>query len=468
MTIVHVAAARSTRSVAGSKILRRPGKWISNMRWLLNTIYLMLLTALSPFIAWRVLRHGRYRKGIGEKLLGRLPNVNDGREVVWFHAVSVGEVIQLQKIVDEFRRQTSDQFSIVVSTSTDTGFELAIKRFPDCHVTWFPLDFSWAVANAVRAVRPSLVVLMELELWPNFLAECQQHQIPVAVINARMSERSHRGYSRIRQLMAPLFGKLALVAAQSQANADRLRSLGVSPDCLHVSGSIKFDGVATDRNNPATNRMRELLGLSSSETIFMAGSTQEPEEQIALQAWLECRKQFSSLRLVLIPRHRERFDEVAQLVKKSGIELTRRSLLPSSIQPPSDAVILVDSIGELSACWGLADIAFVGGSFGNRGGQNMIEPAAFGAAVLFGPNTWNFRDVVRTFKDASACLQLNAPEELAPTLHRLLTDQSVRQQLGAAAQIAVKSQAGATARTAALLAQIVPTPDSLGRHRRAA
>jgi len=438
------------------------------MRWLLNTVYFLLLMALSPFIVWRVLRHGRYRKGIAEKLLGRLPTINDGRTVVWFHAVSVGEVIQLQNVVDEFRRQTFDRFSIVVSTSTDTGFELAVKRFPDCHVTWFPLDFSWAVADAVRAVQPSLVVLMELELWLNFLAECQRRQIPVAVINARMSERSHRGYARIRKLMAPLFGKLALVAAQSQPNADRLQSLGVTLDRLHVSGSIKFDGVATDRNTPATDRMRELLGLSSSETIFMAGSTQEPEEQLAIQSWLECRKQFPSLRLVLIPRHRERFDEVAQLVRRAGIELTRRSLLPSSIQPTSDAVILVDSIGELSACWGLADIAFVGGSFGNRGGQNMIEPAAFGAAVLFGPNTWNFRDVVRTFKDANACVQLNAPEELTPTLLRLVKDRAERQLLGVAAQAAVRSQAGATARTAALLAQILPIPDSLRRQRRAA
>jgi 3-deoxy-D-manno-octulosonic-acid transferase len=438
------------------------------MRWLLNTVYLLLLTALSPFVVWRMLRHGRYRKGIAEKLLGQLPTLNDGREAVWFHAVSVGEVIQLQKVVDEFRRQTSDRFSIVVSTSTDTGFELAIKRFPDCQVTWFPLDFSWAVANAVRAVRPSLVVLMELELWPNFLAECQRRLIPVAVINARMSERSHRGYSRIRKLMAPLFSKLALVAAQSQANADRLRSLGVSTDCLHVSGSIKFDGVATDRSNPATDRMRELFGLTPSETIFMAGSTQEPEEQLTIQAWLACRKQFPALRLILVPRHRERFDAVAQLVRSAGIELMRRSQLPSSIQPTSDAVILVDSIGELSACWGLADIAFVGGSFGNRGGQNMIEPAAFGAAVLFGPNTWNFRDVVRTFKEANACLQLNSPEELTPTLLRLVTDQAERQLLGVAAQVAVKSQIGATEKTASLLVEILPESANSSLQQRAA
>ena len=425
------------------------------MRWLLNTVYLLLLTVLSPFIGWRVVRHGRYRRGIAAKLLGRMPPSDDTRDVVWFHAVSVGEVIQLQKVVDEFRRQTADHFRVLVSTSTDTGFDLALKRFPECQVTWFPLDFSWAVGNALRSVQPRMVVLMELELWPNFLAECQRQHIPVSVINARMSERSHRGYSRLRSLMAPLFEQLALVAAQSQPNADRLQSLGVSLDRLHVTGSIKFDGVATDRRNPATESLRKLFSLSQAETVFMAGSTQEPEERLALQTWLECRQEYPSLRLILVPRHRERFDDVAKLVRDAGVVVVRRSLLETTKRPTSDAVIVLDTIGELSACWGLADIAFVGGSFGNRGGQNMIEPAAFGAAVLFGPNTWNFRDVVQTFKEANACVQLDAPEELTTAVARLLADQTERQSLGNAALNAVKSNSGATANTASLLMEIL-------------
>ena len=425
------------------------------MRWLLNAIYLLLLTVLSPFIAWRIVRHGRYRRGIAEKLLGRLPPSNDGRNVVWFHAVSVGEVIQLQKVVHEFRHQTNDRFRVLVSTSTDTGFDLAQKRFPDCQVTWFPLDFSWAVSNAVRFVQPRMVVLMELELWPNFLGECHRQQIPVSVINARMSERSHRGYARIRSLMAPLFGRLALVAAQSQSNADRLQLLGVSHDRLHVTGSIKFDGVATDRRNPATEDLRRLFDLSHTETVFMAGSTQEPEERLALQTWLECRKEFPALRLILVPRHRERFDEVAKLIRDAGVDVMRRSSWETSKRPSSAAVILLDTIGELSACWGLADIAFVGGSFGNRGGQNMIEPAAFGATVLFGPNTWNFRDVVQTFKEANACVQLDSPEEFTSAVARLLACPAERQSLGDAAQNAVKLQTGATANTATLLLEVV-------------
>ena len=438
------------------------------MPWLLNAIYVLLLAMLSPVIAWRIVRHGRYRKGIAEKLTGRLPMKCGGRNIVWFHAVSVGEIIQLQKIVDEFRRLSGNIFHIVVSTSTDTGFELAVKRFPDCQVTWFPLDFSWSVANAMRRVQPSMVVLMELELWPNFLGECQRQDVPVAVINARMSERSHRGYSRIRSVMAPLFGRLALVAAQSQSNADRLRSLGVISNCLHVTGSIKFDGVATDRHNPGTEQLRQLFGLSDSETVFIAGSTQEPEERLAIDAWISCRERFPSLRLILVPRHRERFDEVATMVRDAGVNLVRRSSIDAATSPSDRPVILLDTIGELSACWGLADIAFVGGSFGNRGGQNMIEPAAFGAAVMFGPNTWNFRDVVRMFKDADGCIQLNAPEELAPVIMRLAGDVAARQSIGSAAQSAVKEQAGATAKTATLLMEVIGESSDARNSRRAA
>lgn len=428
------------------------------MRWLLNLFYLLLLTVLSPFIAWRIVRHRRYRRGIPEKFLGRLPASTDEREVVWFHAVSVGEVVQLRTVVDAFLSETGDRFRILVSTSTDTGFELALKRFPDCQVTWFPLDFSWAVHHAIRAVSPRMVVLMELELWPNFLAECQRENVPVSVVNARLSERSHRGYLRIRRLMAPLFGQLALVAAQSRSNADRLQSLGVTVNRLHITGSIKFDGVVTDRSNPATDHLRQIFQLSPAETVFMAGSTQEPEEQLALQAWLELRQTYPSLRLILVPRHRERFDSVAAMIRNAGVELVRRSSLECEIPRVPGAVILLDTIGELSACWGLADIAFVGGSFGNRGGQNMIEPAAFGAAVLFGPNTWNFRDVVRVFKEADACVQLQEPEQLTPALARLLSDSAQRKTLGNAAQHAVVAQAGATARTATLLVEVLNAP----------
>ena len=236
------------------------------MAWLLNIIYATLLTMLSPVIVWRMVRHGRYRRGLSEKLLGRLSVENTTRPVVWFHAVSVGEIVQLQKVVAEFRSRTHDACRVIVTTSTDTGYDLARQRFDGCTVTWFPLDFSWAVRRALRGIRPVCVVLMELELWPIFLRECDRKSIPVAVINARMSERSHRRYQYVRRWLAPMFGRLSFVAAQSEAAATRLRSLGVLAERISVTGSIKFDGVATSRDNPATSKLRELFQLAPNET----------------------------------------------------------------------------------------------------------------------------------------------------------------------------------------------------------
>jgi 3-deoxy-D-manno-octulosonic-acid transferase len=300
---------------------------------------------------------------------------------------------------------------------------------------------------------------MELELWPNFLAECHRLDVPVSIINARMSERSHRGYCRIRLLLKPLFTRLALVAAQSQTYADRLISLGASEQRTVVTGSIKFDGVETSRTNSKTENLRRIFGLKSGETVFVAGSTQEPEEQLALETWLQLRRQHSQLRLILIPRHRERFDEVAALVTSRNLPLLRRSSAQDSSQQHAETdnkpIILLDTIGELSACWGLAEVAFVGGSFGNRGGQNMMEPAAYGAGVLFGPNTWNFRDIVERFREADGCVQLQSSHQLTSTVDELLNDSARRHQLGRNAQKAVLQQQGATARTAELLHEVL-------------
>ena len=423
------------------------------MTWVLNCIYAFLLSVLTPVILWRNIRHGRYRHGWREKLLGELPVSSDGKPVVWFHAVSVGEVVQLQKVVHAFRTETGDAFQVVITSSTDTGFELAASRFTDCSVSWFPLDFSWAVSNALRRVKPAMVVLVELELWPNFLRECSRAGVRTALVNARMSERSYRGYARVRRLMAPLFRKFSVVAAQTEEYAGRLQSLGASSSAIQVTGSIKFDGVPTDPQNAATRGFRALLRISDNEVVLMAGSTQHPEERLALDAWMELRRDFANLRLILVPRHKERFDEVAAVVHAAECRLIRRSECTDDTNVPQDSVILLDTIGELSACWGLADIAFVGGSFGSRGGQNMLEPAAYGAAVLLGPNTWNFKDIVGQLHDNEAAVQLRTTDEFLPAVRKLLSDEPARNRLGQNARRCVVAQQGALNKTTVLLCE---------------
>lgn len=437
------------------------------MRRLTDLIYLTLLLALAPIILYRVLRHGRYRRGLREKLLGQLSRPDGIRPLVWFHAVSVGEIIQLQKVVEQFRHDTQDGFEILITTSTDSGFDLACSRFHDCTVTWFPLDFSWAVSRALRRVQPDLVVLMELELWPAFLAACSSREIPVAIVNARLSERSSDRYQLIRRWMNPVLSRLALVAAQSPAAAARLHSLGVRKEVLHVTGSIKFDGVQSDRRNPATIRLRTLLAIPEHAQVLVCGSTQDPEELLGLRIWRQLRQEVPDLHLILVPRHRERFEQVARLVQDSGLPLLRRSA-PDTEAGTADAgtVRLLDTIGELGACWGLADIAFVGGSFGSRGGQNMIEPAAYGAAVMFGPQTRNFRDVVRILQEADACRELVDESDFRTAVQELLRDSSRREQLGRNAAAVVNSQQGAVSRTSAMLIALLP--ETSGRARTAA
>lgn len=439
----------------------------SAMHWVLNAVYALLLTALSPLITWRMLRHGRYRRGVPQKLLGRLQHPADSRPVVWFHAVSVGEIVQLQKIVLEFRRASADRFAILVTTSTDTAWDLARQRFPDCTVDWFPLDFSWAVNTALDRIRPVQIVLVELELWPGFMAACRSRAIPVAIVNARLSERSFRRYQKVGSLLQPMFAGIQLIAAQSPAIAARLQALGARPEAIHVTGSVKFDGIECRPDHPGLTALRHAFQLSDSAPVLMAGSTQEPEEQLLLNAWKLLQPEFPELTLILVPRHKERFDAVAELVLQNGCSLIRRSnpTTPVATATSTDshgrpAVRLLDTIGELSACWGLADLAFVGGSFGNRGGQNMIEPAAWGAAVLFGPHTWNFRDVVQMFLEAAACLQLSTPEQLLPTLQQLLQQPGERQRLGALARQTVQRQQGAVSLTIQLLLQ----QNSLDQH----
>jgi len=430
------------------------------MSWLLDLAYLAFLAAASPILLWRMIVRGKYRSGWVEKCLGRVPPRAGDRPCLWFHAVSVGEVLQLRPVLDGLRERVPD-VELVISTTTPTGRAVAESKFPHDRVCYFPLDFSWAAREALRRLRPTAVVLVELELWPNFILIAHRAGIPLALINGRVSEHSYRGYTRIRFLMARLLGCFEALAAQNETYAARLAALGAPEGRLHVTGSIKFDRVATDRHNLRTAELRCFFGIRESEPVFIAGSTQEPEEAIALDAYGELRKKYPELRLILVPRHKERFEEVARLVESRRLPLIRRSR-PDSAAPthPASApgavegrpVLLLDTLGELAACWGLADVAFVGGSLTNRGGQNMIEPAGYGAALLFGPNTHNFRDVVELLLAENAATVVYNDAEVVSTVARFLENPAQARAQGTRAQKLVLDQQGATALTVEILA----------------
>ncbi len=432
------------------------------MRYVLNGLYLLTLLLLSPWLLYKAFSTGKHRRGFWEKISGRARLRTSNAPCAWFHGVSVGEIHLLKHVAAEFRKRHPD-WDCVISTTTDTGYDEACKRFPDLGIFFWPFDFTWAVSRALWRVRPTLVVLAEGELWPNFLTAAHWHGVPVAVINGRMSPRSARRYQRVRWLVQGLFRKLALCAAQTEEYAAAFRALGARH--VRATGSVKYDGACADRGNPQTRSLRELLRVDTDDLVWIAGSTQAPEEEVVLKIYAAARKKHANLRLVLVPRQKERFDAVAGLLDRSGFAFTRRSRLPqegSAQTGDRSNIILMDTIGELGALWGLADLAFVGGSLdGKRGGQNMIEPAAYGAAVVFGPHVWNFKDTVGRLLENEAAVQVRDAAELEQETMRLLADSEARAGLGLAARRFVLSQQGATERTLAGLDQLLSrSPDT--------
>ncbi len=424
------------------------------MRYFLNFVYLFLLVAAFPWLLWQAIRKGKYREGYAAKFLGRVPRREGDETCLWIHAVSVGEVNLVRPLLDKIRQQRPE-WRCVLSTTTVTGMELARKRYPDLSVFYCPLDFSWAVAAAMRRIRPSVLVLAELELWPNLIAAARRSGARVAVVNGRLSENSARGYGRIRPVVKSILQHIDLLAVQDPTYAERFRRLGAAEESLHVTGSMKYDGAETDRANEATTRLRDLWGIAEDDCVFLAGSTQEPEESLALDTYLKLAESHPQLRLILVPRHTDRFETIAEMLDARGVRWQRRTELDSAPADLQARILLVNVIGELGAWWGTAQIAYVGGSMGPRGGQNMIEPAAYGAAVSFGPNTRNFRDIVAAMLARDAAVVLHDGNQMTAFVRRCLEEPGYRHELGDRAQQLVREQLGATDRTFSLLESLV-------------
>lgn len=432
------------------------------MPMLLNVVYLAALVALLPWVAWRRLSGGRPVAALWTRFSGDIaPFPASGAAArIWMHGVSVGEVQLLATLAAEVAVQAAGAgrtVECVASSSTTTGLEVASRRFGPARVFPCPLDLTWAVARVLDRVRPDLLVLGELELWPNLLAAARRRGIPVVVVNARMSERSAAGYRRIGWLVRRMLGQVSLVVARSRADGDRFAAAGANR--VVVAGSMKFDGVRGDRGAPEIDRLRRLAGFSPDDVVFLAGSTQDPEERLAAEAFLAARQRHPSLRLVVVPRHVERTPEIGGLLDGLGLRWQTRSRLEADSPDPQARVLLVDTTGELSQWWGTATIAFVGGSLdGQRGGQNMLEPAAYGAAVAFGPHTGNFRDEVAVLLASDAAEVVADGPGLTAFVGRCLAEPGWAADRGRRAAAGVSAGRGATPLTARLLLECLARP----------
>jgi len=445
-------------------------------RWQFNLIYFGVLLFFAPMLLYRVVRFGKYRRGFRQKFLGRIPERQEvlksrpesaDTKIVWFHAVSVGEVKLLRPLLQKIR-DTLPDWCCVVSTTSKTGMDLAKQLFDkDWTVFFCPLDFSWAIENAFQRLKPDMLVLVEQELWPNLVETAKKNGVKLAIVNGRFGEGGYKRYLWIRPIIAPMLRKFDLIAPQTELYAGWFRRLGASSEVIRITGSIKFDGANTDRNNPETEHFRKIAGITENDIVFLAGSTQYPEESLAVDCYEHLKKDFPRLRLIIVPRHPERFGEVSAMLDAKEILWERRSTLPQdtrkepgterSAVPEHSRVLLVDAVGELGGWWGTAAIAFVGGSIGKRGGQNMIEPAAYGAAVCFGPNTKNFRDIVAMMLRDEAAQVVHDRQEMERFVRRCLEEPNFAEQLGNNAKSLVQRQVGATQKTLDLLQALYTT-----------
>ena len=422
---------------------------------------LALLAALGLGAPWWLLRMAitqKYREGLRERL-GRVPSLegrrsgNTGveRPLIWIHAVSVGEVLAVSRLVNQLEAALPGYF-IAISTTTRTGQELARERFGPGRVFYCPLDLPWAVRAYFAALKPSLLILAETEFWPNLLNSCFRRRIPVAVVNARISDRSWPRYRRVRVLFRHLLQQISCVLAQSETDAERLKAIGCLPQRVSVAGNLKFD-VRVAAEADATRQLRILAG---DLRLVVAGSTLEDEEESLLDTWPSILEAHPQLAMVLAPRHPERFGAVVKLLEESVFPSSRRSKWRS--MPPQPLVpgeiVLLDTIGELASVYSLAAAAFVGGSLVLAGGHNPLEPAQFGVPIVMGPNYANFRAITVDLLNHSA-IHIAGKEELAAALIELLRDTVAASAMGERARKVFDQQAGATQRCVTAIKELL-------------
>ncbi len=413
----------------------------------------LALVAALPYWVWQRLRHGKYRKGLGERFGGaaqRLAALDGGRPLIWAHAVSVGEVIAITNLVNGLRVHFAG-CRVVVSTTTDTGQALARQRFGAENVFYFPLDFEFSVGRYVAALRPQLVVLAETEFWPNFLRLAKASGARIAVVNARISDRSFSGYKRFRRWLGRVLANVDLFLAQTEEDRTRLIEIGAVADRVKVSGNLKFDAPVPSAP-PIVASLRQALAESGAGPVLVCGSTVEDEEPLLLAAFQNVLASYPAAVMLLAPRHPERFNRVAKLLEELGIRFWRRSLWAG--EPLAGEVLLVDSIGELAGLYALADVAFVGGSLVPRGGHNILEPALLGACIVVGNHTENFRDVVNFFASRNA-IRVVGPAELPLAFMDLISNEVDRTAMGRQASECVRAQMGATQRTLQALKRLL-------------
>ncbi len=422
------------------------------MQYLYSALLTCAAIVTSPYWLYRAFKERKYFGNFTRRLGLSLPSAGLPSGSLWIHAVSVGEVLAAKPLVAALRARRPE-LPIVVSTVTLTGQALARKELAQAaSIFYFPFDWSFSIRRIMNRVRPCAVVLMETELWPNFLRLCVNACIPVFLANGRISNRSFKRYRFLRGLTKSMLKKLKLIGVQTPEDKRRFEALGADEAQVRVTGNLKFDfGVPkVDGTCDWLKEIRACLGIDSGGLGIVVGSSMKGEEDLFLQAFQKVRSAISEARMVIAPRHPERFAEVAQLIAKTGIAFRRRTEMSTSGNAAGVEILLLDTIGELRAVYSLAAVAVIGGSFLPFGGHNLLEPAALGKAIVFGPEMSNFIEMARLFLREQAARQCQ-PEDLPAALIDLLRNPRACAALGKRAAATFRQNQGATEATVAFL-----------------
>ncbi len=421
------------------------------MTLVIDILYLGFLLVTFPYYATIVLRNPALWSVLWARFGNLAARRGDG-PCIWIHGVSVGEVLAARTLVEELRARYPE-WEIVVSTTTLTGHEVALKTYPGVRIIYFPVDLSFAVRRVLKRIRPSAIILVEQEMWPNLLLLADAVGIPVAIVNGRITERAMRRYRIVRNVMERFARNVAFCCSQPEYAA-RFRSLGVPADRVAITGNMKYDTVVVPDDIVATRReARAVLGVAEGDWLVLAGSTHATEEEMVLRAWQKLRRELPRARLLLAPRHPERCAEVARTVEAAGHAVLRRSALGAA--PPGEGVLLLDTIGELRRMYAAADAVFVGGSLIPHGGQNVMEPAALGLPVVFGPSMENFQEVTNLLLADRGAIQVRDEPGLAEALARLAREPADAREMALRGREVVRQQRGATARNVEIIGRLL-------------
>ena len=431
------------------------------MYLLYSVLSVVALVIASPFLAYQAVRHRKYVRSLRQRL-GYLPlsfNI-DGDESIWIHAVSVGETLTARALIGELKARYPG-LKLFLSTTTMTGHEVARALTDIDGVFYFPLDWGFTVRRTLDVVRPRLFVMMETEIWPMLLRECRERGVATMLVNGRVSKRSFARYALVRRFFRRVLDDVKRFCMQSEEAARRIVALGADPARVVVTGSLKFDSLDWPGVGPhgqSRDRLLRYFRLSPGRPVVIAASTLRGEDLAALEAFRRVQARWPDALLIVAPRHPERFEEVTRLAAEEGFRVVRRTSLPVDQSPDADVVVL-DTIGELARLYQIASVVFVGGSLVDAGGHNILEPAMFGKAIVFGPHMHNFAEISAEFLRGSAAVQVFSTRELGECLVDLVGDGVRRASLGAAARAIVEGNRGAKARTMAVITALLPPRD---------